>query len=310
MSYDFAYGEVGYGEQLGRLKIVNDGASQGEATQSIRTIAGEIYIFTGDFYYGDVNGQVQIRAEDDITVLFNEVFTGDSAWSGTFQAVGETSIIHLQLGGGASKFGYYDNVAVDGRRRGSYETTVKDLSVPGGGVAPVRAYMDAIGTLHAGESAGQLEPLLEIRFGTADDPLMWSATPTDLMWDADPTTLMWEGYTVYQPWVSGVITTGFIQYKIIIDSGIGHIDVTKFIPIYDVEPLQDADAGVVVAIGGTTINFTTKFIQTPKVVPMVPGASALIAVAGTITTSSFKAYVFDTAGTDVGGTISWIATTE
>ena len=62
------------------------------------------------------------------------------------------------------------------------------------------------------------------------------------------------------------------------------------------------------AAGGQAIAFAQQFHTAPRVAATVDGTSALIATKENVTTTGFTAHVFNTGGTDVGGTLDWQAT--
>jgi hypothetical protein len=174
-------------------------------------------------------------------------------------------------------------------------------------LALLRAWAMVGATLGPGETTGKANPLINLRYSqtTGADPLMFTSDPTP-MWNADPTTLMWAGISPYQLWTKGTLLTTFVQMKLVINTGDGLPVISLFTPIVDQPPLQDGQAGIVVAPGGSRINFkNTWFLNAPFVGPSVSGGVAGTASASAIDANGFTGHVFSAAGSDTGGTLDY-----
>ncbi len=116
-------------------------------------------------------------------------------------------------------------------------------------------------------------------------------------------------YDGYENWTVGTIDGRYVKSRISVDvlAG-GAAIISTFTNTFDAEERTESDSDVVVAVSGTAITFTTPFHVKPAVTLQVDGGSALIPVKGSVTTTGFTAFVYNTSGTDVGGTIDWVAT--
>lgn len=187
-----------------------------------------------------------------------------------------------------------------------YTSDIIDL----GKTATVRVWAEVVTQLHDGQSSGEREPELEIRFGNDEAVLMWDAVDTTLMWDAVDTTRMWSDLGPWVPWIVGILNTKFVQQRLTIDTDIGYIDLLTYKPVVDVLPLEEGARDVVISIGSTTITFTKPFLTTPRISVQVKGTVALLAIVDNESDAGFDVQVFNTSGTDVGGTVDWDAITE
>lgn len=66
-------------------------------------------------------------------------------------------------------------------------------------------------------------------------------------------------------------------------------------------------AGVVIAAGGSAITFSPRFVSVPTIQVTPQGGAALTATVQSPATTGFTAHLFNSAGTDVGGTADWQA---
>lgn len=147
----------------------------------------------------------------------------------------------------------------------------------------VRIYAELKAILGPGES-GVSDPQLEVDYRT----------------DAG-------GYIGFQPWTVGTVEARFVKARTSIDTTTGVASLEKFRLVLDVEDRVEQAAGVTIAANGTTITFDKEFHISPFVNVIADSATALIATKELVTTTNFKAHVFDTDGNDVGGTVDWSA---
>lgn len=179
--------------------------------------------------------------------------------------------------------------------------------------AQLRAWASITARLGPGpngtQADGKPNPLLFLRYSLtgAADPLMWNADPTTLMWGADPTVPMWAGTTPYMQWTKGVLLTAFVQQEIVVNTSDGLPIIQSFVPTVDQPPLTDGARGVVIAPGGSRIDFANlDFLEPPFVTPVAQGG--LFATASAVDANGFTAHIYDTSAADVGGTLdNWTA---
>ncbi len=85
--------------------------------------------------------------------------------------------------------------------------------------------------------------------------------------------------------------------------------ISTFTVTADKPSTQQVDgANVTAAPGGTAIIFSTPFHSPPFVTAIYVGSGALFASANNITATGFTLHIYNTSGTDVGGTANWTAT--
>ena len=148
-----------------------------------------------------------------------------------------------------------------------------------------RIFAEVLSALGPGETSGIANPRYQIDYRT----------------DAG-------AYDGFEQWSVGSVNFRFAKQRITLFPGLGVAKITGFNPTIDLKERTEGDNGVVIGIGGTAITFAQEFHQVPLVTVTVDSASALIATKSGVTTTGFTAHVFNTSGTDVGGTIDWEAT--
>ena len=148
-----------------------------------------------------------------------------------------------------------------------------------------RVWADVISALGPGETLGVADPALEI----------------DTRKDAG-------AFDGFEPWAIGNIEARFVKFRINLDTSKGVAKVIGFKPTVDLFERTEGAKAATVAAGGQAIAFAQQFHTAPRVAATVDGTSALIATKENVTTTGFTAHVFNTGGTDVGGTLDWQAT--
>ena len=149
----------------------------------------------------------------------------------------------------------------------------------------VRVWGDVVSALGPGETLGVADPALEI--------------------DYRKNASAFDGF---EPWSIGNIEARFVKLRINLDTSKGVAKVTGFKPTVDLIERTEGAKAATVAAGGQAIAFAQQFHTAPRVAATVDGTSALIATKENVTTTGFTAHVFNTGGTDVGGTLDWQAT--
>lgn len=116
-------------------------------------------------------------------------------------------------------------------------------------------------------------------------------------------------YDGFENWTVGVIDARYIKSRVQIDTATGVAYVSGFIVTADVEERTETGANVVIAAGGTAITFVERFNVIPSLsatAQSVAGA-ARFATYENLSTTGATIRVFNSAGTDVGGTVNWLA---
>lgn len=114
----------------------------------------------------------------------------------------------------------------------------------------------------------------------------------------------------YVPWTIGSVDFRYANMKIsyaAVAGSVNYIDEFSFTidaaPVSSTSPITQ-----VIAAAGTTITFPTSFHTPPFVNPVVQGTSGLYANVSSVTTTTAVIHVYNAAGADVGGTVTWTAT--
>ena len=115
-------------------------------------------------------------------------------------------------------------------------------------------------------------------------------------------------YAGFTPWTIGSILCRFAKGRLHLDTAHGVPFVNVFDFIADTEERIVTSGTLTVAAGGTTFNFNQPFHVVPTVEFFNDGTVSRIPVVTNVTTASFKAQLFNDAGTDAGGTGHYKAT--
>ncbi|MEE8534769.1 MAG: hypothetical protein V3S45_01915 [Kiloniellales bacterium] len=240
----------------------------------------------------DTSGnQSNLQASADATVVaegFDVILQREQApgWPGTLTGFVKhhTGVLVPDSQNLASDDGFetFDQFVVNPVASATYEAPEFVLSFDD----TVRVWGTIISELGPGETTGLADPALEI-----DHRLNAGA------------------YDGFEPWTIGNVEAGFIKLRLVLDTSIGVAKVIGFEPTVDLFERTVGGRGVVVGASGTGIGFGgKKFHFLPRVTVTVDGASALIATKSFVLPTGFTAHVFDTGGTEVGGTVDWQAT--
>lgn len=154
-----------------------------------------------------------------------------------------------------------------------------------------------------GFDADQVRVYAEILTALGPSVLTGSPDPTlsiDYRDDVD-------AYDGFENWTLGTVDGRHFKFKVTIDTSIGLMYLEEFTTVVDI--VERVERGTeTVAVAGTAINFTQQFHSIPQINIQVDGTSALIPMKSSVTTTGFTAQVFNSSGTDVGGTVDWTAT--
>jgi len=116
---------------------------------------------------------------------------------------------------------------------------------------------------------------------------------------------------IYSDWVIGLVDLRYFKMRLTMNNLQGSVAfIEEFTVTSDRTPRVEEGDSVVVAPGGTVIPFTQQFHEPPLVQVTAIAGVARTPTATNITETGFTAYVFDSSGADVGGTINWEATGE
>lgn len=136
--------------------------------------------------------------------------------------------------------------------------------------------------------------------------------PLDYIGVADPHadisySLDGGSYNAFAQWSIGTINARYVKLRVHVITSVG-------IPIISgmqntVDAIERSETGTAtIGATGTVITFDTQFHLVPFVEVQVQSATFLVVTYELLSETSFKPHVFNSAGTEVGGTISWKAT--
>lgn len=163
-----------------------------------------------------------------------------------------------------------------------YYTPKNDIDI--GFVDDVRAWSDINATLGPGETTGSPVPFTEIDYheNTAFDG--------------------------YEPWTIGILRARYVRLRLGVTPAGGICYVSRYRVNVDVAEQSESGSGVTIPASGLSITFNNAFHNAPSIQITVAGGAALIATYTGASGTGFTAHVYNTSGTEVGGTINWTAT--
>lgn len=237
----------------------------------------------------DTSGNVSVNAaETDIVVSNTAITVVASQQGGRWPGVLTNGYKHgvsgriYPLGQNlASSYGFelFDQMVPDAVAEMTYDAPELDI----GKDAAIRLYAPLQAALGPGH-AGVADPIL-----TADHRTAAGA------------------YDGFENWSVGVVTARFAKFRATIDTSTGVAYLSGMDVTADAEQRTERGEDAVIGIGGTTVSFAEAFITVPNVQVTVDSTSALLPAKSNVTATGFDVTVFNSAGTDVGGTVDWTA---
>lgn len=115
---------------------------------------------------------------------------------------------------------------------------------------------------------------------------------------------------VYTPWTIGQLNMRYMKQRMTLNGIVaGAVPViSAFSSLADTTPVIENIASVTVAPGGTVVTFPQPYHTPPFVLPSAIGTTALTANASNVTAQNCTIHIFNSSGTDVGGTATYTAT--
>lgn len=273
--FDFDLATTLTRETKGTL-VTNGGLPPGDFTVAIKAIDT-----SGNYSVNPTTFDITVVNANDIVFSSQE----NPRWAGTLtnlrrHDVDGTLVLKDQAMASGNNFDVFDNYLINPVSGGSYEASELDLGYDAKGV---RVYSETSAGLGAGVTVGSPDPVFSIDYRDGAG-----------------------SYDGFENWTLGTINGRFFKFKISINSATGKMFVNQFEPVIDVQERVERGTQVV-GIGGTTVTFNSQFNVVPQITTSVDGASALYAVHSNKTATSFDLQVFNSSGTDVGGTVDWTA---
>lgn len=106
---------------------------------------------------------------------------------------------------------------------------------------------------------------------------------------------------IFRTWTGGTVTARYIRFRLFETIGSDPVFITRFTPQLNNAQVNDSQAAVTIIVGGTSITFGRTFHSPPSVTVTPISASALIGTAYNVTATGCSVKIFNTSGTDVGG---------
>lgn len=179
-------------------------------------------------------------------------------------------------------FNVFDTFVINPKAVCTYEAAEIDL---GFDAKSVRLFAEVKAALGPGETTGIADPSLEIDF--RDEA---------------------QSYDGFDPWTVGTVDARRVKMREIILTATGVAYLEEFVPTLDVAERTETRRGVTIDIGGTAITYTERFHRVPGIQITPSTTTALLPVHTAESETGFTGFVFNTAGTDVGGLVDWEAT--
>jgi hypothetical protein len=173
----------------------------------------------------------------------------------------------------------FDEAVPDPSLTQEYEAPEQDLGIDG----TVRAYGEVVSALLPGET------------GIAN---------TDAFIDSKRSAGAYGGFV---EWGIGYFIARYIKQKFTAAVADGLQCISEYSPSVDAERRTEEASNVVVPPGGLTITFTDEFFLQPSITAAVVSATAATYTITAQSMADFTIKVFNSAGTDIGGTINWQA---
>lgn len=163
-----------------------------------------------------------------------------------------------------------------------YYVPKNDIDI--GFVDDVRVWSDINATLGPGETTGSPMPFTEIDYHEGTE------------------------FDGYELWTIGLVRARYVRLRLGLTTASGICYISRYRANVDVAEQTDSNSNVVIPASGLAILFNVNFYSTPSIQITVSGGAALIATYTNASVTGFTAHVYNTSGTEVGGTINWTAT--
>ena len=110
-------------------------------------------------------------------------------------------------------------------------------------------------------------------------------------------------------WTIGYVNCRYLRWQLTYDASAGNVSFIKELEVVeDGSTVTEQANSVVISGGGTTVTFPQPFHAAPYVVATVVGSTALYATVASITATTCVIHVWNSSGSDVGGTVNYTAT--
>lgn len=176
---------------------------------------------------------------------------------------------------------WIDSFVPDPAATCTYEAAEIDKGID----VPARIWGDIISVLGPGETAGIANPKHQVDYKLGAG-----------------------SYDGFEDWSIGTVPFRQIKGKIVLDTAVGLPVISGFRQVIDRQPVTEEKHGLTVGAGGTAIVFDSAFHATPMIVAHNDGATPLLATHGSDSATGTTLHLFNTSGSDVGGTGGYTAT--
>jgi hypothetical protein len=207
------------------------------------------------------------------------------AWSGTITNFVRhwTGVLVPESNLTCDQYGWevFDQFVPDPCATCTYESAEIDKGID----VPARIWGDIVSVLGPGETTGIANPkhLVDYKLSAGS-------------------------YDGFEDWTLGTVPFRTMKGKIVLDTAVGVVKITGFRQVIDRQPVTEEKHGLTVGAGGTAIVFDSAFHTTPMIVAHNDGATPLLATHGSDSATGTTLHLFNTSGSDVGGTGGYTAT--
>lgn len=186
-----------------------------------------------------------------------------------------------QTGASGNNFDVFDNFVQNPVASADYETDEVDIDFDD----TVRVFSQMVSALGPGQT-GVANPEFQIDYRLAAG-----------------------SYDGFEPWVTGNVRARYIKGCVHDEPVAGQVAILKeFRFVIDLQERTERASGVTIGASGTTITFARQFHNVPSISVVPVSGSALVATISAASTTQFTIHVYNTSGTEVGGTVDWTAT--
>jgi len=114
-------------------------------------------------------------------------------------------------------------------------------------------------------------------------------------------------YDGFQPWTIGEVDARFIKFRLVLDTSDGKAIITEFGNVADALEREEVVSGISIGASGTPISFATPFFNVPYITFEPDESTPKIATITVPTKTGFTGHLYNTSGTQVGGTGKYTA---
>jgi hypothetical protein len=109
-------------------------------------------------------------------------------------------------------------------------------------------------------------------------------------------------YDGFEDWSLGSVNFRREKSRLVLDTTVGLAKISGFKTVIDKEPVTEEKHGLAIGAGGQTVTFDNVFHGTPQITPLSDDATPKIATHTADSATGTTLHLYNTSGTEVGGT--------